>query len=186
MRACRSALVALLIVGGCHAPQSRAPLTTPTGALLRLGWITWSDVNEVLYCNRRLDDAGNAVGVLGPCWRMSAGEPPKKILSWLNAGRPDERPPNAVPWSRCTIELRGSLKGDSQSASATLVSPTGREPIEAWTPDASVAGDLYAVELSFSPEGKWLAIVRLAVHLGEGERIVEIPSVDIRPVPACR
>lgn len=149
---------------------------------MRLGWITWSDVNEVLYCNRRLDDAGNLVGVLGPCWRMSAGERPKKILSWLNAGRPDDTPPNAVPWTRCSVEL----KGDSQSASATLVSPTGREPIEEWKPDATVGGDVYGVELSFSPEGKWLAVVHLAVHLGEGERIVEIPSVEIRNVPACR
>lgn len=113
---------------------------------------------------------------------MTAGETPKKILSWLNAGRPDETSPNAVPWPRCSVEL----KGDTQSASATLVSPTGRETIDEWKPDASVGGDVYAIELSFSPEGKWMAVAHLAIHLGEGERIVEIPSVQIRNVPACR
>jgi hypothetical protein len=149
---------------------------------VRLGWITWSDVNEVIYCTRRLDDAGGQIGVLGPCWQMTAGERPKKILSWLNAGRPDQTPPNAVPWSRCSVEL----KGDTQGASAILVTPTTREVLEDWKPEPSVGGDVYGLELSFSPEGQWLAVAHLAVHLGEGERIVEIPSVDIRTIPACR
>ena len=157
-------------------------LTTPSGAPLRLGWVTWSDVNEIVYCNQRLDDAGNRVGVLGPCWHQTAGEPPKKMMSWLNAGRPDATPPNAVPWERCSVELRG----DTQAASATLLTPTSRELLDDWKPDAQIGGDRFADELSFSPEGKWMAVVHVALHLGEGERIVEVPSVDIRPVPACR
>src|SRR5262249_35116460 len=128
------------------------------------------------------DDGGAQVGVLGPCWRLVAGEAPRKMLSWLNAGRPDDSAPNAVPWSRCSVEL----KGDVQGATATLVTPTGRETLEDWKPSAEVGGDLFGVELSFSPEGRWMALVRVAVHLGEGERIVEIPEVEIRPVPACR
>ena len=104
------------------------------------------------------------------------------MLSWLNAGRADNTSPAAVPWQRCSVEL----KGDAQGASATLVSPTGREPLDDWKPDASVGGDVYAVELSFSPEGQWMAVARLGVHLGEGERIVEIHGVEIRAVPACR
>ena len=120
--------------------------------------------------------------MLGPCWQLTAGERPKKMLSWLNAGRPDHSAPNSVPWPRCAVEL----KGDSKMASATLLTPTSRESIEEWKPDAQVGGDLYGLELSFSPEGQWMAVVHVAVHLGDGERIVEIPSVDIRPVPACR
>jgi len=79
----------LLFLAACHAPKPRAPLVTPSGAPMRLGWVTWSDVNEIVYCNQRLDDNGIRVGVLGPCWHEVAGEPPKKMLSWLNAGRPD-------------------------------------------------------------------------------------------------
>jgi hypothetical protein len=149
---------------------------------MRLAWVTWSDVNELMYCTRRLDDAGSQVGVLGPCWHQTAGEPPKKMLSWLNIGRPDRTAPNAVPWGRCAVELTS----DTQGATATLVTPTSREVLETWKPDASVGGDRFALELSFSPEGQWMAVAHVAVHLGEGERIVEIPSVDIRTVPACR
>ena len=169
-------------MAACHAPKPRAPLTTATGAPMRLGWVTWSDVNEIVYCNQRLDDNGTRVGVLGPCWHEVAGEAPKKMMSWLNAGRPDETPPNAVPWQRCSVEL----KGDTQSASAIMHTPTSTETIDDWKPDAKVGGDVYADELSFSPEGKWMAVVHLAIHLGDGERIVEIPSVDIRTIPACR
>jgi len=172
----------LLFLAACHAPKPRAPLVTPSGAPMRLGWVTWSDVNEIVYCNQRLDDNGIRVGVLGPCWHEVAGEPPKKMLSWLNAGRPDATPPNAVPWQRCAVELTG----DHSGATATLLTPTGRQPIDDWKPDASVGGDLFADELSFSPEGKWMAVAHLGIHLGEGERIVEVHGVDIKQVPACR
>jgi hypothetical protein len=176
-------LLAVAALPACHPHKGPAPVTTTaSGAPIRLGWITWSDVHEIIYCTRRLDDNGTQIGVTGPCFRQTAGEPPKKIVSWLNAGRPDDKPPNAVPWSRCSVEL----KGDTQGALATLLTPTTRETLEDWKPDASVGGDVYALELSFSPEGNWLAVVHLAVHLGEGERIIEIPHVDIRPVPACR
>lgn len=178
----RLSYVVALLFAACHAPRPRAPLTTATGAPLRLGWVTWSDVNEIVYCNQRLDDNGARVGVLGPCWQQAAGEPPKKMLSWLNAGRPDDTSPNAVPWRRCAVELAGDRSG----ATGTLLTPTGREPIDQWKPDAGVGGDLFADELSFSPEGKWMAVAHLAIHLGEGERIIEIHDVVIKPVPACR
>ncbi|HEY2744194.1 MAG TPA: hypothetical protein VGL86_06215 [Polyangia bacterium] len=155
----------MLALGACH------PAPRPTPILpARLGWITWSDVNELVYCNQRLDDAGNRVGVLGPCWHMTVGEPAKKMLSWLNAGRPDSTPPNATPWERCSVELRGGT--------AILHTPTETQTL------ASDANG--RVELSFSPEGKWMAIVHVALSGGEGERIVEVSAVDVRPIPACR
>jgi hypothetical protein len=176
-------LLLALGAGGCKRPLSaRPPLKSSTGQPFRLGWVTWSDVDELLYCNRRIDDNGEQVGVLGPCFRLAAGERPKQIMSWLNAGRPDATPPLAGPWDRCTLEH----KGDSNGAQLTLVTPTKKEPLEDWQPDSKVGGDAYAVEVSFSPEGKWMAVVHVAIHLGDGERIIEIPFVDIRPVPACR
>lgn len=162
-------------------PRPRA-VTAPNGGLLRLGWITWSDVNEVVFCTRRLDDGGNQVGVLGPCWRQTVGDKPKKLFSWLNGGRSDDTPPNSGPWQRCAVKLESTNK----EAKATLLTPTGSEPLDDWTPPPEVNGDLFADELSFSPEGKWMAVLHLAVHLGEEERIIEPSWVDIRPVPACR
>src|SRR5262249_32375616 len=161
------------------APKPRAPLTTSTGAPMRLGWITWSDVNEVVYCNQRLDDNGTRIGVLGPCWHLAAGERPKQMMSWLNAGRPDATSPGPGPWDRCSVKLTG----DPPGAAATLVTPTGEEPIDDWKPDATVGGDVFADELSFSPEGKWMAVAHLGIHLGEGERIVEVHDVEIKQVP---
>jgi hypothetical protein len=173
-------LLAALLVSGCRqwSKPPAHPLTEINGRMVRLAWITWSNVDEIMYCTRRLDDEANQVGVLGPCYRQQAGEPPRKMLSWLNVARPDDRPPNAGPWERCAIELK--------ETSATLLTPTGRAAIEEWKPGNEVQGDRFAVELSFSPEGKWMAVERVAVHVGEGERIVELPSVEIRPVPACR
>jgi hypothetical protein len=31
-----------------------------------------------------------------------------------------------------------------------------------------------------------MAVLHLAIHLGDGERIIEIHGVDIKEVPACR
>jgi hypothetical protein len=170
-------------LAGCKRPLSARPaLKSSTGQPFRLGWVTWSDVNELIYCNRRIDDEGNQVGVLGPCFRLTAGERPKQIMSWTNAGRPDATPPLKGPWDRCNLEQHGNSDG----AQLALVTPTGKEPIEDWRPDAKVGADLYSLEASFAPEGPWMAVVHVATHLGDGERIIEIPFVDIRAVPACR
>ncbi len=169
----------VLALAGCAPVRKPPPLpTTQNGHTIRLGWITWSDVNELIYCTRRIDDEANQVGVLGPCWRESAGEAPKKMFAWLNAGRRDDSAPDRGPWDRCAVELKDTT--------AVLVTPTERTVLDDWKPGNDVPGDRFLVELSFSPEGKWMAVEHVAVHLGEGERIIEIPSVEIRPVPACR
>jgi hypothetical protein len=170
-------VVALALSCAPAKPRVVVPLS-PNGHPIRLGWITWSDVNELIYCTRRLDDDGNQEGNLGPCWRQSAGDKPKKMFAWLNAGRPDDSAPDNGPWDRCAAEVK--------NATAVLVTPTERTLIDDWRPTLDTHGDRFLVELSFSPEGKWMAVEHVAVHLGEGERIVEIPSVEIRPVPACR
>jgi hypothetical protein len=170
-------LVLLLALSACAPAKKQVALPTVNGRPMRLGWITWSDVNELIYCTRRIDDDGNQVGNLGPCWRQAAGDKPKKMFAWLNAGRPDDSAPNKGPWDRCALEAKDTT--------VVLATPTERNIVEEWHP-GTTPGDRFAVEVSFSPEGKWMAVEHVAVHLGEGERIIEVPSVEIRPVPACR
>jgi hypothetical protein len=175
----KKCLLALALLAACAPTQRKAPVTTtPNGQRLRLGWITWSDVNELIFCTRRIDDDANQVGNLGPCWRQAAGDQPKKMFAWLNAGRPDDTPPDRGPWDRCLAEIKDTT--------VVLATPTERTVLDEWKPGNDVQGDRFAVELSFSPEGKWMAVEHVAIHVGEGERIIEIPSVEIRPVPACR
>jgi hypothetical protein len=190
----RSALWACLLSGCAFSPTKGAPRAreTPGGRhlaahSLRLGWLTWSNPTTVLYCNRRIDDQGNPVGVTGPCWRQEAGDAPHRIVTWTNAGRPDPAPPTQGPWDRCAIELEDAqLVPVAKPARAFVVSPTGKTLIEEWTADPKLNGDLFALEVSFSPEGQWMAVAKLAIGLGEGERTVEMAGVDILPVPACR
>lgn len=161
---------------------------TPEHKRVRLGWVTWPNADTMIYCNRRVDDQGNLVGVLGPCWRYEAGEPaPKKIMSWSNLGRPDSTPPAVGPWDRCTLELEDArLVPTPSPARASLQSPTAKTPLDEWTPDPKLTGDAYATEVSFSPEGKWMAVLHLSIGLGEGERTIEIADAKLAAVPACR
>ena len=95
-----------------------------------------------------------------------------------NAGRPDAAQRRAAgataARSRCWCRKSAGDAGH----------PTGREPIDDWKPDATVGGDIFADELSFSPEGKWMAVAHLGIHLGEGERIIEIHGAT-SPLPAA-
>jgi hypothetical protein len=67
-----------------------------------------------------------------------------------------------------------------------LASPTQRTWLDEWSPDAKINGDVLAVELSFSPEGHWMAVAHLAIGLDDRERTIEISAVSIRELPACR
>jgi hypothetical protein len=190
-------LALLSLLAGCafspskgppRAGAHQSPELRAASHSARLGWLTWSNPTTILYCNRRIDDQGNPVGVTGPCSRLEAGEQtPHRIVDWTNAGRPDSTAPTAGPWDRCSIELEDAqLVPTPKPARAFVVSPTGKTLIEEWTPDPKINGDVFALEVSFSPEGKWMAVARLAIGLGEGERTIEVSGVNIWPVPACR
>ena len=71
-------------------------------------------------------------------------------------------------------------------ARATLVDPTHSQLLDEWLPPNSVDGDYFAIETSFSPDGKWLAIVHSSVGIGEGDRLVTVVDVAVRPAPSCR
>ena len=170
-----------------HRPEQKLNLPT-TGPVPRLAWVTWPDPNAFIFCTRRLDDNAAQVGVPGPCWRLEAGEAvARKIFEWASLGGADHSPSNASPWDRCHFETeQGVLAPKPTPARLWLLTPTRRDLVVEWMPDVKAQGDVFVLEPSFSPEGKWMAIVRVGVGLGEGERIVEIDSAELRLVPACR
>ena len=101
----------------------------------------------------------------------------------------DGSPVDAMPGAggRCRVvddDVLASSKGPP--ARATLWGPSGATPLAAWQPPVTVDGDYFALETSFSPDGKWLAIARLAVHLGDEAPVVDVAGLEVRAAPACR
>jgi hypothetical protein len=190
-------MAVVLLAGGCaYRPVPGPPRATsppsanaaPSGPpRLRLGMVTWTREDRLVYCNRRLDDAGTPVGVSGPCFSLVAGaEEPHRIVAFSNAERADTSPPDAFPSDKCRIELAaGRFAPDVAPARATLVGPSGRQLLDEWTPPPEVQADAFQIEATVSPRGTWLALVRLAIGLGEGERTVEIAGASIRKTPPC-
>ena len=151
----------------------------------RLGWVTWDD-DTLVACNRRIDDEGRSAGVLGPCKRVGADGVLHTIVSWTNFERPDASLADAGPQPICSLELQPTRAPDTQPATVMLVQPSGTVELEAWKPESGLTADEYRVEASFSPDGKWMALVHLAIGLGEGQRTVEIAGVRRVPRPVCR
>jgi hypothetical protein len=181
--------VVVALVGGC-AHTTPAVKRGPGLAMepkLRLAAVMWPNGHSAIYCTRRLDDYGKPVGVAGPCRRLEAGETDTvKILSWATLGRFDNTPPDAVPSSlggRCTIEITQGKK--DAPATLTWVTPSRREELDRWTLDPNSYADAFTSEASFAPEGEWMILLHVTVGLGDGERIIEVPSVRMIKVPAC-
>jgi hypothetical protein len=53
-----------------------------------------------------------------------------------------------------------------------------------WTPDTD--GDQFTLEPSLSPDRKTLAVLHVAIGLGEGTRTVETAKVTLLPAPDCK
>jgi hypothetical protein len=190
--------VTLLLIGCAYRPAQGPPVENGSAnananasaanapARLRLGWVTWPNDDTLVYCNRRLDDAGNPVGVTGPCFRQPAEKEPHRMVAFTNVERPDPTPPDRGPWPACRIELEAAqLVPAPTPARAWLVAPSGRTLLEEWTPPADVNGDAFQLEATFSPKKTWMALTHLAIGLGEGERSIEIAGATIRRTPPC-
>ena len=190
----RLAAVLLFVAGCAHKTAGPAPSQAAIpDKKLRLAAVTWPTGTAVMYCTRRLDDFGKPVGVAGPCYRLEAGdEKPLKVLSWAALGRFETSSPDTAPSSlggRCKIELvQGQRAPELVPARVTWVTPTRRQVLDDWMPTddpAAIEADGFTVETSFAPEGEWMAILHVAVGLGEGERVVQVPSAKLLKVPAC-
>jgi hypothetical protein len=193
--------IGLALLAASCAPQVATPIAETTNAPIaatqkngtpghraRLGWISWQDNTSVIYCNRRLDDADGPIGVLGPCWQLALADhgAAHRLISWLNSEQPDRSRADATPLS-CALELEDArLVPQLAPARAWLVGKTDRQAIDEWTPDvAKLGADRYLIEPSFSPDGKVIAFVHVALGVGEGERTVEIAHVVMRTTVGC-
>jgi hypothetical protein len=159
----------------------------------RLAAVMWPVAKAIIYCTRRLDDYAQPVGVAGPCWRLEAGDPePSKTLSWSTLGRFETSPPDTTPASyggRCHLEIeQGQRTPALKPARLTWVTPSGRKVLDDWMPTDdpdAIEADGYTIETTFAPEGEWMAILHVAVGLGDGERVVRVPHAKMIRVPAC-
>jgi hypothetical protein len=198
-----AALALALATAGC--PRRDAPPTSPppplspgpagptadgglhhTERLAKLGW--------------RADGAFRACG--DPPSGSGAAGKPSRPGPCLVVPRPGERavavpapPPDyrddTTPFDRapggCHLRF-DDAPGDpgAPAARATLVGAAAATPLDAWSPERTVDGDYFAIEASFSPDGKWLALVHVAVGIGEDERRVDVVGAEVRAAPGCR
>jgi hypothetical protein len=184
-------LVLPLLVSGCIFRPSQGPTRDANDAVrpspspqkpqphsARLAWSAWNSDTVLFYCNRRLDDLGNQIGVIGPCFKIKQDDTPHRLVNFTNINRPDTSPPNAGP---CRIQLEDAQLLPQKKPARVLADG---KVVEEWLPDGD--GDLFVLETSPSPDGKLLAILRVAVGLGEGERTVEVVGARVIPAPGCR
>jgi hypothetical protein len=159
------------------ARVSSSPSPKPRAHNARLAWAAWNSDTVLFYCNRRIDDMGNQVGVIGPCHKIKEDDTPHLLVAFTNVNRPETSPPNAGP---CNIELEDAVLVPQKKPARALI---GGKVLEEWMPDTD--GDLFVIETLPSPDGKLLAILRVAVGLGEGERSIEVANARVIPAPAC-
>jgi hypothetical protein len=168
-------------------PAQKPELHVHGKAQARLGWVAWEDADTVVFCNRRLDDEGRTQGVLGPCYKAGPDNVAHKMISWVMGEAPDTTPANAAPDPDCWIEIEeGALVPKERPARLTWNTHAGRRVLDEWTPDPKLQADRFTLEASFGPGGKYLAVLRVAIGLGDGERTVEIDGARLVPLPACR
>ena len=149
----------------------------------RLAWSAWLPSGAFIACGRTTDDFSKQ-GRLGKCLTAAPGPAPAPA-TWPAGAARDASPVDAAP-AGCKV-LLDDIPGDpgAPPARATLVGPTGKTPLAEWKPPREVDGDYFALETSFSPDGKTLALARTSVGRGEGDQRVDVVSVELRPAPPC-
>lgn len=155
----------------------------------RLAWSGWSHDGRFIACSRRTDDLAQR-GQLTRCLVARPGEPPQTVDG------PTAVSAVAFTYDSASIDVGpgacrvrfDDVPGDpgAPPARATLIGPAGMTPLASWKPAPEVDGDYFALETSLSLDGKWLAVVRVAVGLGDGEQSVDVTGIELRPAPACR
>jgi hypothetical protein len=197
------ALAAAFTLAGC--PRRDAPPTSPpppqsagpSGALAdggmhhteRLAQAGWRSDGAFQACGDfpwARDQPGKPLRP-GPCLVVArAGELPIAVPAPQPGYAADASPPERAPGG-CRVRF-DDAPGDpgAPAARATLVGTTARAALDAWKAPREVSGDYFAVETSFSPDGKWLAIVHSAVGIGEEGRLVGVIDAEVRAAPPCK
>ncbi|MBX3208912.1 MAG: hypothetical protein KF764_28025 [Labilithrix sp.] len=186
MDARRLAVGMLLFTAACPRPHGAQlgggdPATARDAGAGRRAWIGWrSHEPLVRACGSGASDPIPDVGQAN-CWRGGAGGPLKMTD---NGFVRDASPADHVPGDRCRVEYEDAADASSP-ARAWLASPTGRELLDAWMPAAGSQDTGYATEVSFSPDGKLVALVHLRVTKRASGAFIEVDEVLVRRAPAC-
>lgn len=186
------ALPAVLTACVRHAPLSPRPVE-PAAAVedagihhtVRLGWSAWRADGTFAICGRRTN-AFEEAGSLRGCLAVRAPQLPAMSLDWTKDASfvHDATPPDRAPGS-CRVLLEDIVPTPlGPPARTTLVSPRQRLKLAEWLPAATIDGDYFTIEASFSPDGRWLALARLAIGIGE-DRTVDVVDVELQPAPPC-
>ena len=158
----------------------------------RFAWVGWRVDGEHAWfgvCDRRTREFAEP-GKLERC-RVIADGGGRAFDgdSWSGDERfvRDETSPDFAP-GRCRVWFQ-DLGGTASSmvASAYHVDENGLSlrAIADWHPEPSIEADYLALETSFSPDGKWVALLRSAVGLGSGDLRVDVLNVELRRAPTC-
>ena len=193
-----AALAAALPLAGCPrrdaAPIAPPPKVVPgpTGSVsdggmrhtARLSRVGWRAGGELQACGDLPWRAAHPPRS-GPCLQAKPGAP--AVAGSQAAGyTPDASPPESAP-AGCRVRF-DDAPGDpgAPPARATLIGASGEQPLDAWKPPREADGDYFAVETTWSPDGKWLGIVRSGVGIGEEGTAVFVADAEVRPAPACK
>ena len=190
----RYLIFAALVLSACARPRLEPPSPMPYRPAVdagihhtaRLGWSAWRGDGAFAICGRRTSDLTTA-GKLRGCLQVpAAGAASFPLAGELDAfGSRDATSPEAA-LGGCQIVLDDVVAAASgPPARATLIGKTTRTLLGEWRPALNIDGDYFALEVSFSPDGKWLALARIAVGLGE-DQTVDIAGVEVRGTPPCR
>ncbi|MSP62349.1 MAG: hypothetical protein EXR72_18855 [Myxococcales bacterium] len=152
----------------------------------RLAWTAWRADGAFAACGRRTADF-TVAGTLRGCVIVERPGGSPAPLDWSGdpAFRRESAPVDAAPGG-CRV-LLDDVPGDpgAPAARATLQGPSGATVLDAWKPPPAVDGDYFAIETSFSPDGRLLAVIHTAIGLGPDERTVDVAGIELRPAPAC-
>ena len=196
-----AAVGALIALAGCSqrvaAPVSPPPPVSPgpkvalpdggmrhTERLVQGGWV---EAGCWMVCGYKTNRRGASdlkcrqVGAAeAPCTPGTAGAAQPRTVT-VDRTAPDRAP------GGCRILLE-DVPGDpgAPAARASLVGREGTVLLDEWRPAATDDGDYFAIETSFSPDGKWMGVAHVSVGIGDGDRLVRVIDAQVRRAPVCK
>ena len=198
LRCIALALLTTLAASGCKRtpttplPTAPPPLTGPAAARPDrtlgsdevLGTLRWRGSRWFEACGGR--HVGDRPAREEGCRTAPIPEPGvEPLLPDTNRAPPTQGA--GQPPSPCRVVLEWA-PGDpgSPPARALIEGPRERALVASWSPPPEVDGDRFVIEVSFSPDGRWIGIARESIGVGDSDMLVRVEQVEVKPAPRCR
>ena len=166
LRQAQRGLPLVIALAGCaHAPPpepAKPGVTISAPARPRLAFVAWLD-GKPITCPGTLDDEAKFTPKSPACMQ----------------GARDTSSPDAA--GRCRFRREDAVLVPALKPARLFV---GDKLLAEWTPDTD--GDQFTLEPSLSPDGRQLAVLHVAIGLGEMTRTVETAKVTLLPAPDCK